>query len=147
MRWSANKLVTSPVTSLKSRVDLRDSRVDDRVARRSTPISCRGYLQLALVAVRGRAGKISEATQEVRRSSIHELDQIGEALIEVSRAESKELRMEIRRQSDLRGSAFFGAKIGAAYCKQSRAKLVERRRVESGTQRGANSESRNDDRI
>src|SRR5712691_2768242 len=101
MRWTANQLITRPITALIRGSDLRNAWIHDRIARGPPPVCHGRELQFRLVAIGASGREVGEASQEIRRSSIHELDQVGEPLIEVARAETNEVRMKICHQSDL----------------------------------------------
>src|SRR6266481_7409436 len=101
MGWAANQLIAHPITALIRGSDLRDAWIHDRVARGPPPVFHRRELQFRLVAIGATGREVGKATPEIRRSTIHELDQVGEPLIEVACAETNDIRTKICHQSDL----------------------------------------------
>src|SRR5689334_18207229 len=142
-----NELVACPIGSLEERIDLGDVGVDDREARSAPPVRERCELQLALVAVGGRTGQIGETAEDIRGSAVHELDQVGEALIEIANTPSKKIGPEVGRQAEFGRSDFFGAQVWAAGCKESWSQLVECWCVERRAERRSQSQCWNHDDV
>src|SRR3954471_9875356 len=120
MSRPANQLVARLIGALERGIDRGDARVDDRIARSSSPILDQRKLELCLVTVRRGRGEVGKAAEEIWWSTVHKLDEVRKPLVEVSCAQPEEIRTNTGDECYLGGSDFLGAEIWAPDSEQRR---------------------------
>src|SRR3954464_15992187 len=107
MGWPAKQRVTGSIAAFIRGVYLRDMGTDDGVARRSAEIGNRHDGELCFESVAAGRTEVVETAFEIRRRAVHELNEVGEALIEVANADPQQVWAIIASHADFRWTDLF----------------------------------------